>query len=49
MTVIGAYLVLLEQLDNVVHQRRLIIHESIYDKVKDAIVDAIQQLRIGNP
>jgi len=29
--------------------RRLIIHESIYDKVKNAIVDAYGQLRIGNP
>ncbi len=29
--------------------RRLIIHESIYDKVKQAIVDAYGQLRIGNP
>ncbi|SNY94802.1 aldehyde dehydrogenase family protein [Flagellimonas pacifica] len=29
--------------------RRLIIHESIYDKVKDAIVDAYKQIRIGNP
>jgi aldehyde dehydrogenase (NAD+) len=29
--------------------RRLIIHESIYDKVKDAIVSAYKQLRIGNP
>ena len=29
--------------------RRLIIHESIYDKVKTAIVDAYKQLRIGNP
>ena len=29
--------------------RRLIIHESIYDKVKDAIVDAYGQLTIGNP
>lgn len=29
--------------------RRLIIHESIYDKVKDAVVAAYQQLRIGNP
>src|SRR6218665_3423899 len=29
--------------------RRLIIHESIYDKVKDAIVGAYGQLRIGNP
>jgi len=27
--------------------RRLIIHESIYDKVKDAIVGAYKQLRIG--
>ena len=29
--------------------RRLIIHESIYDKVKQAIIDAYKQLRIGNP
>ncbi len=29
--------------------RRLIIHESIYDKVKDALVKAYGQLRIGNP
>ena len=29
--------------------RRLIIHESIYDKVKDAVVGAYGQLRIGNP
>lgn len=29
--------------------RRIIIHENIYDKVKDAIVSAYQQLRIGNP
>lgn len=29
--------------------RRLIIHESIYDKVKTAVADAYQQLRIGNP
>ncbi|AWI24901.1 L-piperidine-6-carboxylate dehydrogenase [Flavobacterium pallidum] len=29
--------------------RRLIIHESMYDKVKDAIVSAYKQLRIGNP
>ena len=29
--------------------RRLIIHESIYDKVKKAVVDAYKQLRIGNP
>lgn len=29
--------------------RRLIIHDSIYDKVKDAIVGAYGQLRIGNP
>jgi aldehyde dehydrogenase (NAD+) len=29
--------------------RRLIIHESIYDKVKDALVNAYKQLRIGNP
>ncbi len=29
--------------------RRIIIHESIYDKVKKAMVDAYAQLRIGNP
>jgi aldehyde dehydrogenase (NAD+) len=29
--------------------RRLIIHESIYDKVKDAVVSAYKQLKIGNP
>jgi aldehyde dehydrogenase (NAD+) len=29
--------------------RRLIIHESIYDKVKSALVGAYGQLRIGNP
>ena len=29
--------------------RRLIIHESVYDKVKEAIVKAYKQLRIGNP
>jgi aldehyde dehydrogenase (NAD+) len=29
--------------------RRLIIHESIYDAVKDAVVKAYDQLRIGNP
>ncbi|MCH2194147.1 aldehyde dehydrogenase family protein [Kordia sp.] len=29
--------------------RRLIIHDSIYDKVKDAVADAYKQLRIGNP
>lgn len=29
--------------------RRLIIHESIYDKVKDAVVAAYKQIRIGNP
>ena len=29
--------------------RRLIIHDSIYDKVKDAVVTAYGQLRIGNP
>ncbi len=29
--------------------RRLIIHESIYDKVKKAVIDAYKQLRIGNP
>ena len=29
--------------------RRLIIHDSIYDQVKNSIVDAYKQLRIGNP
>ncbi|WP_029033070.1 L-piperidine-6-carboxylate dehydrogenase [Salinimicrobium terrae] len=29
--------------------RRLIVHEDVYDKVKNAIVDAYKQLRIGNP
>ena len=29
--------------------RRIIIHDSIYDKVKEAIVSAYGQLRIGNP
>jgi aldehyde dehydrogenase (NAD+) len=29
--------------------RRLIIHESIYDQVKDTLVAAYKQLRIGNP
>ena len=29
--------------------RRLIIHESVYDKVKEALVNAYKQLRIGNP
>ena len=29
--------------------RRLIIHESIYDKVRDAIVSAYNQIKIGNP
>ncbi len=29
--------------------RRLIIHESIYGQVKEALVDAYAQLRIGNP
>ncbi|MFY8187036.1 MAG: aldehyde dehydrogenase family protein [Flavobacterium sp.] len=29
--------------------RRLIIHESIYETVKEAIVNAYKQLRIGNP
>ncbi|WP_288955548.1 aldehyde dehydrogenase family protein, partial [uncultured Polaribacter sp.] len=29
--------------------RRLIIHESVYDKVKEAIVGAYQQIKIGNP
>jgi aldehyde dehydrogenase (NAD+) len=29
--------------------RRLIVHESVYDKVKDAIREAYKQLKIGNP
>jgi len=29
--------------------RRLIIHETVYDKVRDAIVGAYKQLTIGNP
>ena len=29
--------------------RRLIIHEAVYDKVKDALVKAYEGLRIGNP
>ncbi len=29
--------------------RRLIVHEDIYDKVKEAIVNAYKQIRIGNP
>lgn len=29
--------------------RRLIIHESIYDKVKEALAKAYRQLKIGNP
>jgi aldehyde dehydrogenase (NAD+) len=29
--------------------RRLIIHESIYDKIKIRLVDAYKQLKIGNP
>lgn len=29
--------------------RRLIVHESIYDKVKKALIDAYKQIRIGDP
>jgi len=29
--------------------RRLIIHESIYDKVKETLIGAYQQVKIGNP
>ena len=29
--------------------RRLIVHESVYDKVRDALVSAYGQLRIGDP
>ena len=29
--------------------RRLIIHESIYDQVKDTLVNAYKQVKIGNP
>ena len=35
--------------DSCTSTRRLIIHESIYDKVKDAVVAAYGQLKIGNP
>ncbi len=29
--------------------RRLIVHEDVYDKVKEAMVSAYKQIRIGNP
>lgn len=29
--------------------RRLIIHDSMYERVKNALIDAYKQLRIGNP
>ena len=29
--------------------RRLIIHESVYDKIRDAVTNAYKQLRIGDP
>ena len=29
--------------------RRLIIHESVYDKVKNALIEAYGQIKIGNP
>lgn len=29
--------------------RRLIIHENVYDKVKESVIKAYQSLRIGNP
>ena len=29
--------------------RRLIIHESVYDKIRDAVTSAYKQLRIGDP
>jgi aldehyde dehydrogenase (NAD+) len=29
--------------------RRLIIHENVYDKVKNALIEAYKQLKIGNP
>jgi len=29
--------------------RRLIVHEEVYDQVKNALIDAYKQLRIGNP
>ncbi|MEM7379961.1 MAG: aldehyde dehydrogenase family protein [Bacteroidota bacterium] len=29
--------------------RRLIIHESVYEQVKNAVIEAYKQLRIGNP
>lgn len=29
--------------------RRLIVHESIYDKVKESLINAYKQIKIGNP
>ncbi|MGJ5641645.1 L-piperidine-6-carboxylate dehydrogenase [Formosa sp. S-31] len=29
--------------------RRLIVHDSVYDQVKDALINAYKQLKIGNP
>ena len=29
--------------------RRLIIHEDIYNEVRDAVVNAYKQIKIGNP
>ena len=29
--------------------RRLIVHETVYDQVKEALIEAYKQLRIGNP
>ena len=50
MTVIGAFFGAVGTAgQRCTSTRRLIIHESIYDKVKDAIVAAYGQLKIGNP
>jgi aldehyde dehydrogenase (NAD+) len=43
------YLVQLERCQRCTSTRRLIIHESVYDKVKTKLVKAYGQLKIGNP
>jgi aldehyde dehydrogenase (NAD+) len=48
MTVIGAVWSSRNRWTTLYSTRRLIIHESIYDTVKDAVVSAYGQLRIGN-
>ena len=39
----------LEPVDKGVPQRRLIIHESVYEEVKNKLSSAYKQLKIGNP